>query len=327
MKRLESKSPKQESRHHLNLIPRSKSQDLWQTLEKIKQQKQKIKLKLEKLVLKLDTFTNARTTVTFFFLFFLLGQSLNYYLIGILILYIFLMIYRFIRFWIKHSLMYMLDFIYFGNICMILFLLFYRNDLNLFLNVFSCSSGVIALTVIIDNNNIELGDSDFMLSTFLDCIPILSCWAIRWKHILYRNSDCDLVLYIGNVILRKDDYFKKLIILPFISWFIWAFFYLILNGKILRNFAYSDLFESTICKFYHSNSFYFILGNHKKYTILKYLFIQLCFLIISIPVVLSCFYNFFFCTGYLIFISILLGINSSRIKNKELQGLINKINN
>ena len=148
MKRLESKSPKQESRHHLNLIPRSKSQDLWQTLEKIKQQKQKIKLKLEKLVLKLDTFTNARTTVTFFFLFFLLGQSLNYYLIGILILYIFLMIYRFIRFWIKHSLMYMLDFIYFGNICMILFLLFYRNDLNLFLNVFSCSSGVIALTVI-----------------------------------------------------------------------------------------------------------------------------------------------------------------------------------
>ena len=237
------------------------------------------------------------------------------------------MIYRFIRFWIKHSLMYMLDFIYFGNICMILFLLFYRNDLNLFLNVFSCSSGVIALTVIIDNNNIELGDSDFMLSTFLDCIPILSCWAIRWKHILYRNSDCDLVLYIGNVILRKDDYFKKLIILPFISWFIWAFFYLILNGKILRSFAYSDLFESTICKFYHSNSFYSILGNHKKYTILKYLFIQLCFLIISIPVVLSCFYNFFFCTGYLIFISILLGINSSRIKNKELQGLINKINN
>ena len=214
MKRLESKSPKQESRHHLNLIPRSKSQDLWQTLEKIKQQKQKIKLKLEKLVLKLDTFTNARTTVTFFFLFFLLGQSLNYYLIGILILYIFLIIYRFIRFWLKQSLMYMLDFIYFGNISMILFLLFYRNDLNLFLNVFSCSSGVIALTVIIDNNNIELGDSDFMLSTFLDCIPILSCWAIRWKHFLYRNSDCDSVLYIGDIILKQDDYFKKLIILP-----------------------------------------------------------------------------------------------------------------
>ena len=48
-----------------------------------------------------------------------LGKSLNYYLIGILILYILLITNRLIRFWIKHSLMYMLDFIYFGNINLI----------------------------------------------------------------------------------------------------------------------------------------------------------------------------------------------------------------
>ena len=324
---MKSKSPKQESRNQLNFIPRSKSQDLWKTLEAIRQQKQKIKLKLEKLVEKLDEFTNARTTVIFFLLFFLLGKSLNYYLIGILVLYILLITNRLIRFWIKHSLMYMLDFIYFGNICMIIFLLFYRNDLNLFLNVFACSSGVIALTVIIDNNNIELGDSDFISSTFLDCIPILSSWAIRWKHILYFKEDCDSILFIGNVEFNYDDYLKKLIIYPFFSWFLWAFSYLLLNGKILRTFAYSDLFESTICKFYHSNSFYFIVGNHKKFTILKYLFIQLCFLIISIPVVLSCFYNFYFCSGYLLFMCILLGINSARIKHNKLKGLVDTINN
>ena len=72
---MKSKSPKQESRNQLNFIPRSKSQDLWKTLEAIRQQKQKIKLKLEKLVEKLDEFTNARTTVIFFFFIFFIRKK------------------------------------------------------------------------------------------------------------------------------------------------------------------------------------------------------------------------------------------------------------
>ena len=99
----------------------------------------------------------------------------------------------------------------------------------------------------------------------------------------------------------------------------------IIARKILRKFAYSDLYESQIYKFYHSKTLIKILGDHKKYTILKFLSIQLAFLIISIPVQLSCFYNFYFHSGYIIFMIILLGYNSARIKEEKIKGIIKNV--
>ena len=321
-----SKSPEPGNRRSfLSLISHSNSQKLWENILKLKEKKEQIRKNLSKLIIQLDQLTNARSTITFVLIFYLLGNSLHYFLLGIIILEIYLIIYRLIRYWINDSLMLMLSFVYFGNILLLNFIIFYPKNLNLFITVFSSASGVISLTVIVDNNNIELGNSDFITSTFFDCIPILTSWAIRWKHLLYYKKDSDYVLSIGSIDISNKIILKKLIFLPIYSWFIWAFGYLLLNGKILRKFAYSDLYESQIYKFYHSKTLIKILGDHKKYTILKFLSIQLAFLIISIPVQLSCFYNFYFHSGYIIFMIILLGYNSARIKEEKIKGIIKNV--
>ena len=293
-----------------------------QLINSIKEKKEKAKIILSQLVDKLDSYTYARSTFLLVLLFYFLGRSLNYFIYIILVLYLYLFIYRFIRFWVKNSLMYMLDFIYFGNVCLVIFLLFYHHNTDFFLTIYSCATGVISLTIIVDNNEVELGDTDFVTSTFLDSVPILVSWAIRWKHILYHERDSNLVLNIGNIDFQMNETVTKLICLPLVMWLLWAFTFLMLNGKILRKFAYSDLFESTICKFYHTNYLEFIIGDHKKLTIVKYLLIQLAFLIVSIPVVLSCFYNFYFSCGYILFDIILIGFNSARGKERRLKELV-----
>ena len=321
-----SKSPEPGNRRSiLSLISHSNSQKIWDKIEKLKEKKEQIRKNLSKLIIQLDQLTNARSTITFVLIFYLLGNSLHYFILGIIILEIYLIIYRLIRYWINDSLMLMLSYVYFGNILLCYFLIFSPKNLNLFITVFSSASGVISLTVIVDNNNVELGNSDFITSTFFDCIPILTSWAVRWKHLLYYEKDSYYVLSIGDIDISNKNILKQLIFLPITSWLVWAFGYLLLNGKILRKFAYSDLYESQIYKFYHSKTLGNILGDHKKYTILKFLSIQLAFLIISIPVQLSCFYNFYFHSGYLVFMIILLGYNSARIKEEKIKGIIKNV--
>ena len=60
------------------------------------------------------------------------------------------------------------------------------------------------------------------------------------------------------------DYTMQMLIFSQIGvWMLWSVLYLILNGKVLRQFAYSNLNESSICKFYHSKSFKKVSGDHK----------------------------------------------------------------
>ena len=184
-----------------------------------------------------------------------MGKGLNIFVFTILCIYAYLLTFRLIRFWVKNSLMYMLDFVYFGNLALIIFLIFFKDNLNAFLAIFSISTGVIGLTNIAHKNKIELGNSEFLMNTFLDCIPTLATSAIRWKHLIY-NLPFDNFISLGYVPFKNDIILWKIILIPFALWLIWALTYLILNGKIFRGFAYSHLFESSIFTFYHSNSFY-----------------------------------------------------------------------
>ena len=263
-------------------IPRSKSET---RLNRFLKQKEKIKSNLKKLISVFDSFTNARTTIFFVIVFYFLGKGLNIFVLTILCIYAYLLTFRLIRFWVKNSLMYMLDFVYFGNLSLIIFLIFFKNNENAFLAIFSISTGVIGLTNISHKNKIELGDSDFLMNTFLDCIPTLATSAIRWKHLIYYIP-FDNFISLGHIPFKNDIILWKIILIPVALWFIWALIYLILNGKILRGFAYSHLFESSIFTFYHSDSFPKILGDHKKFTIVKYLFLQFVLLLVSIPIVI-----------------------------------------
>ena len=302
-------------------IPRSKSE---KNLSRFLKNKEKIKSKLRKLIGVFDNFTNARTTLFFVIIFYFLGKGLNILVLTLLCIYAYLLTFRLIRFWVKNSLMYMLDFVYFGNLSLIIFLLFFKKNLNVFLAVFSISTGVIGLTNIAHKNKIELGNSEFLMNTFLDCIPTLATSAIRWKHLIY-NLPFDNFISLGYVPFKNDIILWKIILIPFTLWLIWALTYLILNGKIFRGFAYSHLFESSIFTFYHSNSFNKVLGDHKKYTIIKYLFLQFVLLLISIPIVINCFYNPYFNLFYLFVMNLILGINTALAKREQLRQMVTKM--
>ena len=302
-------------------IPRSKSET---RLNRFLKQKEKIKSNLKKLISVFDSFTNARTTIFFVIVFYFLGKGLNIFVLTILCIYAYLLTFRLIRFWVKNSLMYMLDFVYFGNLSLIIFLIFFKNNENAFLAIFSISTGVIGLTNISHKNKIELGDSDFLMNTFLDCIPTLATSAIRWKHLIYYIP-FDNFISLGHIPFKNDIILWKIILIPIALWFIWALIYLILNGKILRGFAYSHLFESSIFTFYHSDSFPKILGDHKKFTIIKYLFLQFVLLLVSIPIVINCFYNPYFNLFYLFIMNLILGINTAMAKKEQLRQLVTKI--
>ena len=302
-------------------IPRSKSET---RLNRFFKNKEKIKSNLRKLIGVFDSFTNARTTLFFVIIFYFLGKGLNILVFTLLCAYAYLLTFRLIRFWVKNSLMYMLDFVYFGNLSLIIFLLFFKTNENAFLAIFSISTGVIGLTNIAHKNKIELGNSEFLMNTFLDCIPALATSAIRWKHLIYYVP-FDNFISLGNIRFKNDLMLWKIILIPFGLWLIWALIYLILNGKILRGFAYSHLFESSIFTFYHSNSFQRILGDHKKYTIIKYLFLQFILLLVSIPIVINCFYNPYFNIFYLFVMNLILGINTAFAKKEQLRQMVTKI--
>ena len=302
-------------------IPRSKSET---NLNKFFKNKEKIKSNLRKLIGVFDSFTNARTTLFFVIIFYFMGKGLNIFVFTILCIYAYLLTFRLIRFWVKNSLMYMLDFVYFGNLSLIIFLIFFKDNLNAFLAIFSISTGVIGLTNIAHKNKIELGNSEFLMNTFLDCIPTLATSAIRWKHLIY-NLPFDNFISLGYVPFKNDIILWKIILIPFALWLIWALTYLILNGKIFRGFAYSHLFESSIFTFYHSNSFNKVLGDHKKYTIIKYLFLQFVLLLISIPIVINCFYNPYFNLFYLFVMNLILGINTALAKREQLRQMVTKM--
>ena len=302
-------------------ILRSKSET---NLNKFFKNKEKIKSNLRKLIGVFDSFTNARTTLFFVIIFYFMGKGLNIFVFTILCIYAYLLTFRLIRFWVKNSLMYMLDFVYFGNLSLIIFLIFFKDNLNAFLAIFSISTGVIGLTNIAHKNKIELGNSEFLMNTFLDCIPTLATSAIRWKHLIY-NVPFDNFISLGYVPFKNDIILWKIILIPFALWLIWALTYLILNGKIFRGFAYSHLFESSIFTFYHSNSFNKVLGDHKKYTIIKYLFLQFVLLLISIPIVINCFYNPYFNLFYLFVMNLILGINTALAKREQLRQMVTKM--
>ena len=302
-------------------ILRSKSET---NLNKFFKNKEKIKSNLRKLIGVFDSFTNARTTLFFVIIFYFMGKGLNIFVFTILCIYAYLLTFRLIRFWVKNSLMYMLDFVYFGNLALIIFLIFFKDNLNAFLAIFSISTGVIGLTNIAHKNKIELGNSEFLMNTFLDCIPTLATSAIRWKHLIY-NLPFDNFISLGYVPFKNDIILWKIILIPFALWLIWALTYLILNGKIFRGFAYSHLFESSIFTFYHSNSFNKVLGDHKKYTIIKYLFLQFVLLLISIPIVINCFYNPYFNLFYLFVMNLILGINTALAKKEQLRQMVTKM--
>ena len=233
--------------------------------------------------------------------------------------------YRLIRFWIERWLMYMLDYCYIGNILLIYFNLFGRNNEDIFLSTYSMTSGIISLAVIVCDNHADITNTDFLTSCSIHSLPVTTMWAVRWKHRLYDNymDYKGKIIDTENIEFHIDETFFKVLTYPFIYWIIWAVVYFILNTKILRKYAYSDLYQGAVGDFYKSKNFECLFGDHTKNTTIKYLMMHLIFCIGVIPIWMLNFYNFYFNTGYLIFILIFLGYNQAVKSKEELREIVN----
>ena len=275
---------------------------------------------------KMDEFTSVRSIFLLSILAFTLGNNLYHYLIILFIIHSYLLAYRVIRFWVERWLMYMIDYCYIGNILLIYFNLFARNDIDIFLSTYSMTSGIISLAVIVCDNHADITNTDFLTSCSIHTLPVTTMWAVRWKHFLYDNY----LEYKGNIIdtenitFQFDDIFIKVLIYPFLYWIAWAIVYFILNTKILRKYAYSDLYQSAIGDFYKSKDFECLFGDHTKNTVLKYLMMHLIFLFAVTPISILNFYNFYWNTTYLICIVIFLGYNQCVKSKAELAKIVKK---
>ena len=275
---------------------------------------------------KMDAFTSVRSVFLVLILAFTLGNNLYHYLIALFLIHTYVLVYRAIRFWIERWLMYLIEYCYIGNILLIYFNLFARNDMNVFLSTYSMCSGVVSLAVVACDNHADITDTDFLTSCSIHTLPIATMWAVRWKHYLYDNY----LEYKGNIIdtenikFQFDDIFVKVLTYPFKYWIIWAVIYFILNTKTLRKYAYSDIYQSTISDFYKSRDFECLFGDHTKNTTIKYLMMHLIFLLMVTPISVLNFYCFYFNTGFLIFILIFLGYNQSVKSKQELDKIVKK---
>ena len=275
-------------------------------------------------VSKMEKFTSVRSIFLVSILAFMLGYNLNYYLISLIIIHTYLLLYRCLRFWIDRWLMYLIEYCYIGNVFLIYFSLFDRNNMNVFLSTYSMASGIISLAVVACDNHADITDTDFVTSCSIHTLPVATMWAVRWKHYLYDNylEYKGSIVDTENIKFQFDETFFKILLLPYFYWIIWALIYFVLNTKILRKYAYSDFYESTIGDFYKSKDFEFLFGDHTKTTTIKYLMMHLIFLFaVSIISVLN-FYNFYFNTGYLLFIVFFLGYNQSVKSRKEFNKIV-----
>lgn len=279
----------------------------------------------EKFISKMDHYTNIRSTFLLLVLVFLLGKNLNWYLNFMVVLHFYLISYRVVRFWIQRWLMYMIDFCYPGNFLMIYFILFDNDNKNIFYTVYPAASSVISLAVIVCDNQADLSNTDFLTSCSIHILPVSTMWAIRWKHRLYPKEIFDndnTLLTLGDIPFRFDNNLYMLIRNLYLLWLIWAICYFILNAKILRKYAYSDLYESAICDFYKSNFLPILFGDHKEKTVLKYLLMHIIFVILVTPIAILNFYCFYFNTFYIMFIIIFLGYNQSKKHRKLIEDLV-----
>ena len=296
------------------------------TIDRFETQSKLAKYLNKHFVLKMDEFTSVRTIFLISILAFTLGNNLYHYLIALFIIHTYVLVYRAFRFWIERWLMYLIEYCYIGNILLIIFNLFGRNDIDIFLSTYSMTSGIISLAVVACDNHADITDTDFITSCSIHTLPIATMWAVRWKHYLYDNY----LEYKGNIIdtenikFQFDDIFLKVLFYPFLYWIIWAIIYFILNTKILRKFAYSDLYQGAVGDFYKSKDFECLFGDHTKNTTIKYLMMHLIFLLMVTPISLLNFYNFYFNTGYLAFMLIYLGYNQTIKSKQELAKIIKK---
>ena len=282
---------------------------------------------------KMDKFAFARSLVLFSTQAFFLGNNHGIYLWLHIIITIYLLIYRMIRFWVKRWLMYITEFCYFGNILLLSFLLFLGQNEKVFKTVYVANSGVMAIAVILFNNQAHFSSTDHLTSSFIHTIPLITCWTIRWGDKIYFKDNIDSyrfnILKFDEIKFEFNNSLYELIYLPMIFWSAWAVFYLILTTTILNKYTVDQKYGSGVGDFVHSSPkiIQYVFGDMSRYSCLKYILQHLFFFVVCIPLAIISYYNYIFNCVYIGFIILFLGWNTGRNNLKDIERKLKQNNN
>lgn len=254
----------------------------------------------------MDKYAFTRALIIFTLVTFFLGNNLRIFLWLYLICTPYLFIYRVIRFWTKRYLLFILEFCYYGNIIFITFLLWFNDNEIIYSLIFIFSTGNMACSVILFNNQTPFNSTDHLTSCWMHSLQMLANWAIRWKHNIYlgetlKNLKFNFYDY-GNISFEFNDFFKGLLIYPLIFWVLWALIYIIFMGLIFKSYVNDSRFNHGLIDFKNIVKNVTILGDINSNTIMKYIFLHFGYLCITTILALISFYNFYFHTVYVILI-------------------------
>ena len=255
----------------------------------------------------MDKYAMARAFPIFCLLGFFLGNSLLIYLWLFSIVYIYLYIYRGIRFYSKNAFAFLLEFCYFGNFSLVVFIFWFGNDETFFKIPYIASTGVMSIALVLFNNKAIFDSSDHITSSFIHAIPLISSWAIRWKHRIYLQSYTISkgyfleILYIGEKHFEFNGYFYEFLYLPTIFWFGWAVFYVFCVYTCFRKTVFNyEKYDSGLRDFIKMAPLKSIFGDPKEKTVLKYIILHFINFEISSILGYISFYNFWFNTLYML---------------------------
>jgi hypothetical protein len=297
-------------------------------------QNNQLKFWLSETIMKnMDKSNYARIMFLFSIIFFFLGRDLNIFTKLVVVITIYMLIIRTIRFYVKRWLLYLLEFCYFGIIGLMLFLSFFSLSKTAWGAVYSYGTGNMAIAIILFNNQALFTSSDHMASAWLHSAPLITCWAIRWRSIIYEKH-YDSFISESDMLLNGFDIVRHMIIYPIIFWAFWALCYTIFLKVIFKDISLNPKYEDGLLDFIklvekNKNKFLkYIIGDPKKFTLLKYLINHFGQFMLGLTISNICYFNFYVNTIYVLLLIFYMfwsaGKSHQRIMEKKVQQTLEK---
>ena len=273
----------------------------------------------------MDKFAYLRQNLIFALVFFFLGNNLNIYLYLFIGITIYMIVLRFIRWWVKTWLLYLFEFCYYGIASLIIYIWFFPNSQELFISTFSYSSGNMAIAAIIFSNSAQFGSTDHISSVWLHLTPIITCWCVRWREKIYSAEVLKFLKFDfvpSHNILPTDKIPLYFFGYPLAFWGCWCIYYVLFFYIMCNSFAHK--YENGITDFKGlMKKLSFIFRENYNGIKWKYLLMHFILFLVGIPFAILCYYSFLF---HLIFILIVMcyvfynaGVQQAKFVSKKVK--------
>jgi len=176
------------------------------------------------------------------------------------------------------------------------------------------------------NNQVHFHSTDHLSSSFIHATPLITVWAIRWRHIIYTHDASDRHFKLINLEKLEVSWsdFCILQIFPLLFWGAWACSYFVVHSTLFNRYLNNPKYGGGVREFRQATFLKSLFGDRNKYTLLKYLFQHFLFFNITFPLSWFAFFSFEFNTIYVILIIFFLAWNTGRANLKILERKLTK---